>query len=107
MQRKYKGTAIITGGTIIGVNQQAVSNESTLIVGTKDGNINAGTPVIIGNTYGIKNIKTFSFYDGIVKGKTGAIDGTITATEDNSTQVDTEETIDTVLYQVTYLMEEE
>lgn len=71
------GTLIITGGTIVGNVQQAVSNESTMIIGTKDGTVNSTTPVIKGETYGIVSSTGFSFYDGIVKGITDAISGTV------------------------------
>ena len=99
-----KGVVTITGGTIIGVNQQAISNEATLIIGVKnDGNINASSPVIVGKTYGIRNTSTFNYYDGIVKGVTDAIDGVITETETNSTQINSTETIDGVNYKTTHL----
>lgn len=68
IQNIENGTVIITGGTIVSKTQQAISNEGTLILGTKDGNINKTTPTVIGTTYGIKTIGTFKFYDGIIKG---------------------------------------
>ena len=97
------GTLIITGGTIEGLKQQAVSNEGTLTIGTKDGSINTSTPVLIGNIHGVKTTGTFNFYDGIIKGKTAAIDGTITDQETNSRLINGTETIDGDTYIVNYL----
>ena len=78
------GTLIVTGGTIVGTKQQAISNEGLLIIGTKDGTIDNSAPVLIGQVHGIRSIGTFKFYDGLVKGKTDAIYGNIDEQEDNS-----------------------
>ena len=40
-----------------------------------------------GATYGVKDDGTFNFYDGIIKRKTDAVDGTISATATGSQQV--------------------
>ena len=86
------GTIIITGGTIIGVHQTAVSNSGTLTIGTDDETISTTSPVLQGKTYGVKSDVSFGFYDGILKGVTDAIDGT--ATENPATrEVDGTETI--------------
>ncbi|MBR3134266.1 MAG: InlB B-repeat-containing protein [Clostridia bacterium] len=99
------GTVIITGGTIIGVNQQAISNESTLIIGDKDGNVDASSPVIIGKTYGIRNISTsiVNFYDGIVEGITAAIDGTVSDIETGYVLTNGTITYEGDTYQTEYL----
>ena len=97
------GTLIITGGTIIGTRQQAVSNEGILIIGTKDGNINTSTPILIGEVHGVRNAGTFKFYDGIIKGVTDAIDGTIAEQEDNSQVINSTEVIDNKTYKTAYL----
>ena len=93
VQNLKGGRVTITGGTIIGTVQQAISNEATLIIGTQDGSINATSPEIIGKTVGIANIKTFRFYDGIIKGIDDSISGTITQEEANSQEVDGTEVI--------------
>ena len=100
-----QGKLTITGGTIIGVNQEAVSNDSTstLIIGVKDGNINTSSPVIIGNRYGMENTGTFNYYDGIIKGITGTISGTITETETNGQRITGTETTDGKTYVTEYL----
>ena len=97
------GTLIITGGTIIGDKQQAISNEGNLTIGTKDGNINSQTPILIGAINGIRTSGTFNFYDGIIKGKTDAIDGTITEQETNSQVVNGTETISGSTYNTAHL----
>ncbi len=96
----------ITGGTIISSAQQAVNNEGTLIIGDQDGTIDITTPVLQGATYGVTNTATttFEFYDGVLKGISGSVDGPITAREQNSTDYDTTEVIDGDTYQVKYLV---
>lgn len=97
------GTIIVTGGTIVATKQNAISNEGILRIGVKDGSINTSTPVMIGNTYGVKNAATFYFYDGIMKGKTDAMDGSVTEVEDNSRIMNGMEMIDGETYKVQYL----
>lgn len=98
------GTITITGGTIISTGLNAVENESDLIIGVKDGNINSSSPVMIGKEYGVNNIgSSFKFYDGIIKGKTDSINGTIDEIETNSIRVDDIETIDGEIYQTAHL----
>lgn len=96
----------ITGGTIISSAQQAVNNEGTLIIGDSDGTIDITTPVLQGTTYGVTNTATttFEFYDGVLKGISGSVDGPITTREQNSTDYDTTEIIDGDTYQVKYLV---
>ena len=98
-----KGTLIITGGTIEGLKQQAISNEGNLTIGTKDGNIDITTPILIGNAHGIKSTETFNFYDGIIKGKNDAINGTISDQETNSQLINDTETVDGSTYNTAYL----
>lgn len=98
------GSVVITGGTIVSPNFSAVYNEAgTLIVGEKDGNINTTKPIFEGSIYGINNEATFKFYDGIVKGITGAITGTIADKEQNSTLVNIMQVQGDVTYNVAYL----
>ncbi len=87
------GTLNILGGTIIANNSQVVSNESTLTIGSKDGNINTTTPVLRGAKYGINSTGTLNFYDGIAEGKTDAIIGTLTDIETDSQLTNGSETI--------------
>ena len=62
------GTMVVTGGTIVGIRQEAITNAGTLTIGVDDGNVNTTSPVIIGETYGLKSSTSFSFYDGVIKG---------------------------------------
>ena len=100
-----KGKVTITGGEIIGLNQEAINNnvDSTLTIGLKDGTINNSSPTIIGKRYGMVNTGTFNYYDGIIKGITGTISGDITDMEENSVRTTGTETIDDNLYQIEYL----
>ena len=97
------GSLTITGGTIVGARQQAVSNQGTLTIGTKDGSINASSPVLIGAVHGIKNDGTFNYYDGVIKGVKDAINGPITDQETNSTLVNGTETISGKTYNTVHL----
>ena len=97
------GTLTVTGGTFIGINQQAVSNEGTLIIGVEDGILDNTTPVFQGATYGIKSSVPFEFYNGIAKGLTGGISGTVSAMEQNSRLATGTETIGSDTYHTAYL----
>ena len=78
-------TTNISGGTIIGTVSCAITNNGTLNIGIgNDGIIDNFILIIIGETYGIKNDNLFNFYDGIIKGKTAAMNGEITERELNS-----------------------
>ena len=103
VQNLESGTLSITGGTIISKTQQAVVNAANLTVGVKDGSINENSPVLQGATYGVDNSGVFNFYDGVAKGITDSINGSITEMEDNSNRIDGTEQIDGEIYQTTYL----
>lgn len=74
-------TLNIFGGTIIGLKQQAITNLGNMTIGTQDGNVSQEEPYIRGESSGIVNQGTFNFYDGIVYGRTVAVDGTVTDSE--------------------------
>ena len=93
-------TLLITGGTIIGEKQHAISNTGNMTIGVKDGNPDQSVPVIRGEKSGIYNSGTFNFYDGISQGRESAIDGTVTDTE--TTLVDTTVEIDGKTYYSKY-----
>ena len=103
----------ILGGTIIGTSYYAVGNEkgsNAVEIGSKDGNVSTTTPVIQSGTYGIgsysNNDGRFKFYDGIIKGKTGAINNEatlITDVENYCEIVHSQETINNQTYQTAYL----
>ena len=98
----------ITGGTIIGTASLGISNNGTLNLGTQgDGIIDTSSPVVMGKTYGIKNNYTFNFYDGIIKGKTDAITGTITNQEIYTQIINGTEVIDGVTYKTIHLQNTE
>lgn len=82
IQNLIGGTVIISSGTIIGEKQQAVSNEGILIIGTDDEIISITNPVLIGEVHGVRTTGTFTFFDGIIKGRSDAIDGSATYSDD-------------------------
>ena len=99
------GTVIILEGSVTSTTSHAIVNQanSILILGDEDGTIDDSTPVIQGKKYGIVNMANgeFNFYDGIVKGKTDSISGTVTNTETNATRVDSTEIIGSDTYYTT------
>ena len=103
VQNQSKSTMTITGGTIISTSQQAVKNEGTLTIGTKDGSISVTTPDMRGATYGVTSTGTFKYYDGVIKGITDSISGTISEIETNASRVNTTEVIEGNNYHKTYL----
>ena len=103
LQNLSNGTVYITGGTIVSVKQQAVKNDGTMTIGVKDGSIDTTTPVLQGKTYGITTTGTLNFYDGVIKGQTNPVSGTITEIEDNATQLTTTEQINGYTYKRLFL----
>lgn len=78
VQNKTNGTLTIISATIESSGASAVGSDSgTLTIGDKDGNISTTSPVIKGEIYGVESTSTFNYYDGVIKGKTDAISGTI------------------------------
>ena len=104
VQNLAGGTIRITGGTIVSDKQEAVKNAGTLYVGTSGTPVSTSSPVLQGATYGVTNTSTFSFYDGIIKGKTGAISGSITAVETDYQKVEGQEMIGGSNYITAYLV---
>ena len=98
------GTMIIKGGTIISENERGVYNAAgTVTIGDNEGNVDITTPVIQGHTYGFDNEGTFNFYDGIIKGITDGINGTVTDVESGYQVANGTESIDGITYQTSYL----
>ena len=99
-------TLVVTGGTIIGINSQAISNEGTVTIGTQGGGISTTSPVLQGATYGIKSVGTFNYYDGIIKGTSNPIEGTIDNQEADTHTLSGSEVIDNVTYNTVVLEED-
>ena len=91
--QNVKGNLTITGGTIVSAresNSYAVTIAAgTAVIGTKDGAYDTENLVMQANTNGIYANVNFSLYDGMVMGKTAAInnESKINSTEDNATKV--------------------
>ena len=104
VQNLSTGTLTITGGTLIGINQQAITNEGLVTIGIKDASINSSSPEIRGATNGIKTVGTFNFYDGTIKGKDQTvINGTVNDIENNSQEISGTEIIDGITYYTVHL----
>ena len=88
------GTIEITGGNIVATNSNSTgvyNNSGTVTIGEKGGEVNTTVPEIKGKTYGVNSTTagTVNFYDGVVKGKTGAFNGTVTELEPNYQIIET------------------
>ena len=96
VQTLNSGTTTIKGGTII--NNRASASYAvaiqlgTVTIGTKDGIYDIDNLVIQGETNGIYADVDYSLYDGLVKGKTAAVndENKIANEEDNMTRVNDE-----------------
>lgn len=98
------GTMYITGGTITSSRQVAVQNKARLTIGTSDGNVDITNPMLQGATYGVTNSGSlFNFYDGVIKGVTDAISGTVNNIESGYTRTNSTEFIDGTTYKTTFL----
>ena len=96
------GEIYITGGTIVCNTQAAIGNEGLLVIGNKDGTINNTKPLFKGATYAVRNTNTLKIYDGLFKGINGTIDGTVSDTETDSTEVTGTEVLDNKTYHTLY-----
>ena len=100
VQNLANGTLYILGGTIesFATNGVGFNNLGTASIGIKDGSINSSSPIVKGAATGVNNTGTLNFYDGILKGTTNTVNGTISDEEDNSVEVNNTEIIDGVTY---------
>ena len=106
IQTLANGTINLIDGTIISTSQNAVENAGTINIGTSGGGIETSTPTIIGKKYGINRTNgTVNFYDGTIKGVRGAVNGTLSNIEQNSTIANGTEEIDGLTYITEYLVE--
>lgn len=73
------GTINIPSGNIITTDNTAIENASsgTIVIGEEGGTPSKESPLIQAEEYAIKNTGsgTIKFYDGIIKGRTGALQG--------------------------------
>lgn len=102
IQNLTGGTMLITGGTIIASSQQAIANSATLTLGIKDGDPSSA-PTIIGADYGVVNVGTLNYYDGIIKGINDAISGNIDDEDQDLVKIDGTETINNTEYKTLHL----
>ena len=104
VQNLAGGIMYITGGTIVSEKQEAVKNAGTLRVGTEGGGVSTSVPELRGATYGVTNSSTFRFYDGVIRGRSGTISGSISAIEPNYQKTEIQETINSLVYYSAYLV---
>ena len=99
------GTVYILGGTIISNNYIGVVNNATMTIGTNDGIIDTTTPMIQGITIGlsINSGKTVTYYDGVIKGKTNAVNDTSRLIIDTANGVQTSTSTDANGYETMIL----
>lgn len=86
----------------------AITNNGILKIGIDDEIVNANSPVIRGNIYGIENTngKELHFYDGVIEGIIGAVNGTIskiTSLSGYSVKDSTEVIDETITYLTKFL----
>ena len=104
VQNLPNGTITITDATIIANVQHAISNEGTLILGVKDdGNLSNTSPLVVGKVYGVNSIGTFNYYDGVIKGISEAILGTVSEMQSNTQIKNDTELINTDTYKTVEL----
>lgn len=96
-------TSSITGGKITGSQYGLSSGKVTL--GANDGTISITSPEIVGGDYAVSNNSSINFYDGILRGTTGACDGRrIKDIATESAEKNDSSSIDGVTYNNKYLI---
>ena len=100
----------IRNGVITATNYAAIKNPEncTLIIGTKDDNVNISSPIICGKDNAISGAGKLYFYDGTIKGtstKNLSSSLTVQDMEDGFILEDSVETIDNTNYKTLYLVD--
>ena len=98
----------ITGGTIectkgSGITLSEGGGQGRFIIGINDNIVNKNSPVIIGNNYGIER-GSMEFYDGVFKGKNGAINNVNVTVPEGYTLIKDETEGE---YKISYLSKQE
>lgn len=98
-QNTNSGTATILGGTIISTGNSAVNNAGNFTIGVKNDDPDSNI-VIRGKTYGVTSSNNFKYYDGVIYGKTKALndDNKANNREEEYLIVHSKESIDGVNY---------
>lgn len=98
-QNTNSGTATILGGTIISTGNSAVNNAGNFTIGVKNDDPDSNI-VIRGKTYGVTSSNNFKYYDGVIYGKTKALndDNKANTREEGYLIVHSKESIDGVNY---------
>ena len=111
-----RGTTNVYGGTYEGT-EYGIGGRKNGLWDDPSGTVNIGQddeiindkPIIKAKTYAITrgndNSTVYNFYDGVLKGQTGASSSDFKSIAKNSSMIDSEETIDDVMYQTIYLID--
>lgn len=110
--QNISGTTRITGGTIVSTSSgyAVTATAGTVIIGTEDGIASSSSPIIIGETKGVRieNSASVFFYDGIIKAITSIFESNVIPSENIETgykaKTDDTETIGTKVYKLYYLV---
>ena len=79
-----QGEVTITKGNINTKTYGIQNGSGTITIGESGGGVSITSPEIVGGQYGLYNgTGNIYFYDGVLKGKTEAFYGSLTATEEN------------------------
>ena len=105
------GTLFDTEGYVQGKVDGIYTDSAIIQLGNNDGSITKEKPVVVGDRYGVNNVKgTFRFFDGIIKGKASTSEandghhGIVTLIPDGAMVKDDDfEYINRVEYDVEYL----
>ena len=99
------GKMTILDATIISTGAAGVSNEAILTIGSSDEVISTTSPTIRGITYGLETTKNVSFYDGVLMGKTMAVNNAsrLTPIPEGYLVVDKDKTINGEVYHTKYI----
>ena len=74
IQNLAAGNITITGGSVTSTGSNAIENAGTLKIGTKGHGVSTTSPSIKGEDHGVYAPASFTYYDGVIGGKTAAID---------------------------------
>ena len=100
------GNDTVTGGILEG-KQYGVYSSTNTTIGVNDRTISIDLPLIKGELYGLYIAGgTLNFYDGILKGITGAYSGQVTNIPERAEIFMSPETIDGIDYETKYLITE-
>ena len=102
--QNVSGTLVISGGTIVSKDYAVTIQAGTFRLGTQNNTYDKTTPELRGGAYGIQSSVNYSVYDGIIEGKTAAVndEAKITGKVSGYEKVNSTKSIDGATYQTLY-----